>query len=279
MNWLLSNDRIIPRNEASISYLDRGYVFGDGIYEVFRVYKGRMFESELHYKRLERSLREIKLQMPYPIEQLDRYLMQMIEKEQLSEGTVYLQITRGAAPRTHAFPTRNEPVLISYCSPLARPLESMSRGISVITTPDIRWLRCDIKTLNLLPNILAKQTAIEQGVDDVIFHREETVTESSSSNVFAVRNGAIYTHPANNLILHGITRLVIRDLADELRIPFIEEAFLLQDLVSADEVFIASTTSEVTPVITIDGSQVHNGQPGPMVRKLQQAFEARIQLL
>jgi D-alanine transaminase len=238
-----------------------------------------MFESELHYTRLERSLNEIKLQMPYPIEQLDRYLKQMIEKEQLSEGTVYLQITRGAAPRTHAFPARTEPVLISYCSPLARPFESMSRGISVITTPDIRWLRCDIKTLNLLPNILAKQTAINQGVDDVIFHREGTVTESSSSNVFAIRNGSLYTHPANNLILHGITRLVIRDLADELNIPFIEEAFLLQDLVSADEVFIASTTAEITPVITIDGSQVHNGQPGPIVRKLQEAFEARVQLL
>jgi D-alanine transaminase len=152
----------------------------------------------------------------------------------------------------------------------------MNQGITVMTVPDIRWLRCDIKTLNLLPNILAKQTAIDQGVDDVIFHREGTVTESSSSNVFAVRDGVIYTHPANNLILHGITRLVIQELTEELNIPFIEKALQLNELLTADEVFIASTTTELTPVITIDGAPVHDGQPGPVIRQLQKAFENRI---
>lgn len=279
MKLLLTNDRIISREEAAISYLDRGYVFGDGIYEVFRVYKGRMFEGEAHYRRLERSLREVKLQLPYPIEQLDAYLRQLIEAEQLAEGTVYIQITRGVAPRTHAFPAQAEPVLTAYCSELARPYESMTQGIAVVTRPDIRWLRCDIKTLNLLPNIMAKQEALDHGANDVIFHRNGVVTESSSSNVLVVRGGSIYTHPANHLILHGITRLVLIDQAQELSIPFHEEAVQLADLASADEVFLASTTAEITPIVSIDGTPVGNGQRGPIVRRLQQAFQQRIEAL
>jgi D-alanine transaminase len=279
MKLLLSNNRIISRDEATISYLDRGYVFGDGIYEMFRVYKGLMFESEAHYRRLERSLREVKLQLPYSIELLDAYLRQLIEEEQLVEGTVYIQITRGVAPRTHAFPAHAEPVLTAYCSELARPHESMTQGIAVVTRQDIRWLRCDIKTLNLLPNIMAKQDALDHGANDVIFQRSGTVTESSSSNVLVVRGGSIYTHPANNLILHGITRLVLIDLAKELGIPFLEKSVQLEQLAAADEVFLASTTGEITPVVSIDGSPVGSGQRGPIVRMLQEAFQQRIDAL
>lgn len=279
LKLLLANNRIISRDEATISYVDRGYVFGDGIYEVFRVYNGKMFESEPHYRRLERSLNEIRLQLPYSIEQLDMYLLQLINEERLVEGTVYIQITRGVAPRTHAFPLRTEPVITAFCSELTRPYETMSRGIAVVTRPDIRWLRCDIKTLNLLPNVMAKQDALDHGADDVIFHRDGTVTESSSSNVLMVRGGTIYTHPANHLILHGITRLVLIELAQQLGIPFLEQKFTLEELTSADEVFIASTSAEITPVVSIDGSSVGTGQSGPIVQALQEAFQQRIDAL
>ncbi|WP_127580053.1 D-amino-acid transaminase [Paenibacillus koleovorans] len=274
MSWMLQNERIIPRGDAALSYLDRGYCFGDGIYEVIRVYNGRMFESGPHYDRLKRSLREIKLELPNSIDKLNDYLEKLIEADKLDDGIVYLQVTRGVAPRAHAFPPAGtEPVLIAYTSEVSRPFETMHSGIAVITRPDIRWLRCDIKTLNLLPNVLAKQESVEVGSDDVVFHRDGTVTECTASNLLIVRDGSIITHPADNMILHGITRLVIRQLAQHLDIPFVEQPITVDEMMKADEVFLSSTISEVMPIVQIDGVNVGGGQPGPVVRRLQAAFE------
>ncbi|UQZ82736.1 D-alanine aminotransferase [Paenibacillus konkukensis] len=269
----LYQHEFLPKDELRISSDDRGYYFGDGIYEVFRVYNGMLFEPAGHYERLERSARDVRISLPYSIDRLDGLLRQLIELNKLSEGIVYMQITRGAAERTHAFPKQAEPILTAYCSELARPLQALEHGIAAVTADDIRWLRCDLKTLNLLPNVMAKQAALDQGAQDVIFHRSGTVTECSSSNIMIVKDGELRTHPANHLILHGITRAVVLRLAAELHIPAKEEAFTLDDLNNADEVFLSSTTMEITPIVSIDRKPVGSGAPGPVTRKLQSAFE------
>ncbi|MEF3303500.1 D-amino-acid transaminase [Paenibacillus sp. GYB003] len=275
MIWF--DDRFVPESESKVSYLDRGYCFGDGVYEVFRVYAGQVYEGAAHYERLVRSAREIKLRLPYPLEEIERIVLELIERERLRDGSVYLQITRGVAPRAHSFPPADtQPVLLVYASPAKRRVESMRGGIAAITRPDERWLRCDIKSLNLLGSVLAKQEAEEAGADDVILHRDGIVTECSASNVMIVKDGVLLTHPANRLILHGVTRAVVLRLARELGIPAEERPFSLETLRRADEAFLTSTIMEVMPIVAIDGARVGDGAPGPVTRRLQQAYEATI---
>lgn len=276
MIWL--DNRFVPESEATVSYLDRGYYFGDGIYEVLRVYRGQLYEKKAHYERLVRSAEAIRLPLPYTPEQIDDIVAKLLDRENKDDkdGTVYMQITRGAAKRAHGFPAETKPVMLAYFNELARPVQTMQTGIAVITSPDIRWLRCDIKTLNLLGSVIAKQEAIEQGANDVILHRVGTATELSSSNLMIVQDGAVLTHPANHLILHGITRAVVLRLAQEQGISAQERAFTLDELRQADEVFLTSTTMEVTPIVRIDGLPVGGGTLGPVTRRLQQAFEATI---
>ncbi|WP_010499836.1 D-amino-acid transaminase [Paenibacillus elgii] len=272
----LIQDRLVSKEEVRVSPDDRGYYFGDGIYEVFRVYGGKLFEAEAHFKRLERTAAAVRIDLPATSSELKKQLEQLIAANSLIEGTVYLQITRGTAPRAHAIPAEAEPVLMAYTAELKRPVHMMQQGIAVVTMEDIRWLRCDLKTLNLLPNTLAKQHALDQGADDVVLHRSGLVTECSASNVMIVKQGAIITHPADNLILHGITRAVALRLARELGIPVAETPFTLDDLRQADEAFVTGTTIEVTPVISVDGIPVASGSPGPVTRRLQHAFELAI---
>ncbi|WP_248925042.1 D-amino-acid transaminase [Paenibacillus hamazuiensis] len=270
-------NRFMPKNEVAVSPDDRGYYFGDGIYEVFRVYNGRLFEAEAHFERLVRSAEGIRIELPFSKEEIHSILNKLIDMNHISEGTVYMQVTRGAAPRVHPFPAGAKPVLMAYCNEVKRPLQTMRQGIAAVTMEDIRWLRCDLKTLNLLGNVLAKQHALDQGADDVILHRSGTVTECSASNFFIVREGKLLTHPANHLILHGITRMVTLRLAHEFGIPVLEEPFAVQDLRLADEAFITGTTAEITPVVRIDGKPVKDGVPGPITKRLQDAFEQAIQ--
>ncbi|MBU7320702.1 D-amino-acid transaminase [Paenibacillus oleatilyticus] len=272
----LIQDRLVPKEEVRVSPDDRGYYFGDGIYEVFRVYGGKLFEAEAHFKRLERTAAAVRIDLPAASSELKKLLEQLIAANSLIEGTVYLQITRGTTPRAHAFPAQAEPVLMAYTTEVKRPVHMMQQGIAVVTMEDIRWLRCDLKTLNLLPNTLAKQHALDRGADDVVLHRSGLVTECSASNVMIVKQGAVITHPADNLILHGITRAVALRLARELGIPVAETPFTLDDLRQADEAFVTGTTIEVTPVISVDGLPVATGNPGPITRVLQQAFEQAI---
>jgi D-alanine transaminase len=272
-SMMFYKDRFLPKEEVHISPDDRGYYFGDGIYEVFRIYHSALYEKEAHLNRLVRSAQEVKIELPYPIEELAKHLETLVQLEGIAEGTLYVQISRGEAPRAHPFPTDAKPVMMARISEVKRPISTIQTGISAITMEDIRWLRCDIKTLNLLPNILAKQAVLEQGVQDVIFHRSGTVTESSASNVMIVQNGALYTHPANNLILHGITRAVVLRLAHGLGLEVREQPFTLEELMRADEAFITSTTVEVTPITQIDGKPINGGQPGSITRKLQVEFE------
>jgi len=276
---VLFQDRIVSKQEVNISPDDRGYVFGDGIYEVFRIYNGKLYETEAHMQRLLRSAQGVMIELPYAPDALLQRLQELLQRSNIQDGILYMQITRGVAPRAHLIPDGLKPVLYAYCSPLERPLESMQRGISAATVEDIRWHRCDLKTLNLLPNTLARHAAKQRGASEVIMHRDGRVTECSSSNFMIVRDGVLRTHPANQWILHGITRQVVLRLARELSIPVEEEPFTLSDLAQADEAFITGTTTEITPVVEIDGRKVGSGTPGEITLRLQQAFEQTIREL
>jgi D-alanine transaminase len=270
---ILYHDQIVEKESIHISPDDRGYYFGDGIYEVFRVYNGALFAKDAHFSRLQRTAEAVKIQIPYSIPELEAKLEALLLTEQIVEGTVYVQITRGVASRAHPFPLQALPVVYAYCNEVKRPLHTMTQGIRALTIPDIRWLRCNLKTLNLLANVLAKQEALDGGTDEAILHRDGIVTECTASNVMLVKNGVVRTHPANHLILHGVTRAVVLKLAVELNLPIIEEAFDLDELRSADEVFITGTTVEITPVVEIDHRKVADGSIGPITRQLQEAFE------
>ena len=199
-----------------------------------------------------------------------------VEMNNIDNGQVYVQITRGAAERQHQFPTQATSVITGNTKTVERPVESMKSGVTAKFIEDIRWLRCDIKSLNLLGNVLAKQEAYEEGFFEAILHRGETVTEGCSSNMYGFKNGILYTHPANNLILNGITRRVILELCKELDIPVEETAFTKTQALEMDEFFMSSTTSEVMPIVEIGDHKIGQGVPGELTRKLQAAFEARI---
>lgn len=278
MGKMLFNHDIIDSNQAKISFNDRGYQFGDGIYEVIKVYNGNLFTATEHIDRLYRSADEIRLVIPYTKDVLHKMLYDLVEENELMTGHVYLQITRGVSPRNHAFPVElTEPVLIAYTQTGERPVDNHRKGVRAIFVEDIRWLRCDIKSLNLLGNVLAKQKAHEASCYEAIQHRGEIVTEGSSSNIYGIKNGVLYTHPTNQYILNGITRQVVMKCCEELGIQVVEEPFTKEELLQMDEVFLSSTTSEITPIIKIDDSMIDKGKPGDFTRKIQQAFEEKVQ--
>ncbi|MDG0812273.1 D-amino-acid transaminase [Cohnella rhizosphaerae] len=270
------DNAFLPEEDVRISPHDRGYNFGDGIYEVFRVYGGKIFEAEAHFERLRRSAEGLKLALPWGLDGLRAAMTELVERNALSEGTVYLQITRGTAPRNHLFPADTAPSALAYTREVARPVQSMERGISVVTLEDIRWLHCNYKTLNLLANVLAKQEAADRGAADAVLHRDGVVTESSASNVMIVKDGLLITHPADNLILHGVTRAVALRLAQAAEIPYAERPFTLDELYAAEEAFVTGTTVEITPIVAVDGREVGSGKPGPITRRLQREFAAAI---
>lgn len=267
------NGEFVAKDDVNISPDDRGYYFGDGVYEVFRIYGGQLFEVERHMQRLERSASEIQLTLPYERAHMEDIMHRLLAESKLTTGNLYMQITRGEGIRAHAFPKAGQGVMLAYCSEAERPVQAMSQGITAMTIEDIRWLRCDLKTLNLLPNVLAKQAAIDKGAEEAIMHRNGTVTECSASNLMIVKDGTLMTHPANHLILHGVTRAVVLELARQADLDIAETPFTLDQLKAADEAFITGTTAEITPVIQIDGEPVGSGKPGTITRKLQQLFD------
>jgi D-alanine transaminase len=269
-------DRWMSAEEVRISPEDRGYYFGDGVYEVFRVYAGQLYEAEAHFARLEASAAGVRIPLPYPVDVLQERLQELVRRNPLADGTVYLQITRGKAPRNHLFPKQGEPVSMAFCQAVPRPLDAMRRGYRLVSVPDVRWLNCHFKTLNLLANVLAKQQAADQGADDAVLHRNGIVTECSASNIMIVSAGQLLTHPANHLILHGVTRGVVLRLAEQSGIPTLEREFSLEELLSAEEVFLTGTTLEVMPVTHVDDHPIGTGEPGRITNRLQQAFESTL---
>lgn len=278
MKWAILNGEMIERSNAKVDIEDRGNQFGDGIYEVIRIYNGKMFSAEEHFIRFFRSANSIGISPDYTKDQLLGMLEELMKRENLNNGTIYMQVTRGVAPRVHAFPSgKVTPTLSAYTKESERPVENLQSGVKAILLEDIRWLRCDIKSLNLLGNVLAKQKAAEKGCFEAIQHRGQNITEGSSSNIYIVKNGVILTHESNNLILKGITKDVLLKICSENGIPYEERAFTSQELDQADEVFLTSTTAEVMPIIEIDGKKIKEGVPGPLTRKLQALFEAEIE--
>ncbi|SOC36632.1 D-amino-acid transaminase [Ureibacillus acetophenoni] len=277
MSYTLWNDKIVKDEEVLINKEDRGYQFGDGVYEVVKVYNGEMFTVDEHVDRFYVSAEKIGLTIPYTKDKLHKLLHEVVEVNNLGTGHVYFQITRGTAPRVHNFPVGNiQPVLTAYTKENKRPFENFEKGVKATFVEDIRWLRCDIKSLNLLGAVLAKQEAVEKDAYEAILHRGEVITEGSSTNVFGIKDGVLYTHPANNLILKGITRTVVIECANEIGLPVKEESFTKTEALAMDELFVTSTTSEVTPVIRIDDTDINGGKVGEWTRKLQAQFNTKI---
>ena len=273
------NGQFRPKDEVRISPDDRGFLFADGVYEVVRVYRGRPFLMDEHLRRLRYSLGELQIDLPQ-IEALDEVARELIRRNGLAqdEATIYIQVTRGVAARKHAFPSEPPPpTLYVAASPFSPRPETWQAGVAVILVPDVRWARCDIKSLALLPNVLASQAAAEQGAREALFVREGLIAEGAHTNVCAVLDGVLFTHPATHQILAGITRGLVLELCAALGLAYREQAVGVEALGAADEVIIVGTTTEITPVIEVDGRSVGDGRPGPITRRLQGAFRARVE--
>ncbi|GAA0595613.1 D-amino-acid transaminase [Virgibacillus siamensis] len=271
---ILSQTKFTHRDKLRYPFEERGLQFGDGVYEVIRIYKGSYYLLHEHVNRLFRSAEAIKLVLPFSKEEITNLLLDLLQRNDMTaDGKVYLQSTRGSAPREHTFPEDVEANVYAYVQDLPRNHKNLENGVNVITRHDSRWDYCYIKSLNLLPNVLAKQEAKENGCFEAIFHKDGLVTECSSSNAYLVKDGKIYTHPASSSILHGCVRMRVEQFASDLSLPFIENGFSLDDIKDADEMFLSSSTAEVTPIVSVDGAKVGNGTPGKHTRKLQEAYE------
>ena len=275
------NGSFLPRSEARISIEDRGFIFGDGIYEVWRIIRGSPFEPEMHQERLERGLRELEIAIPDDVrsEKLWEIANHLLAENELRdrESTLYVEVTRGAAPRTHYFPPPGTaPTVYIAASPFSPPEQLRLSGAAAITQDDIRWLRCDLKTIQLLPNVLGKQKAVASGAIDSIFVRGGLVTEGTHTSVFAVVDGVLRTHPADHNVLPGVTRAVVLQLAHEFGIPALEAAVPLPELYAASEVFLSGTTNDVLPIVKVDGRPIGTGKPGPIADRLFHGLRGRM---
>lgn len=277
---ILSQDKFVHRDSLNYPFEERSMQFGDGVYEVIRIYNGSYYLLDEHMDRLYRSAKAIKINLDWDKDKLTALLDGLMERNNMTEdGKVYLQVTRGSAPRDHVFPLDVVPNMYAYVVKVPRNTELLSKGVATITHKDIRWEYCFIKSLNLLPNVLAKQEAKDHHCYEAILHKDGLVTECSASNVYLVKNGSIFTHPATENILHGCVRMRVEQFANDLQIPFIEEAFRIEDIGKADELFLTSSTSEVLPIIEVDGQQIADGKPGNITKKLQAAYEKDANIL
>ena len=274
------NGEFLPVEHARLSVLDRGFIFGDGVYEVWRVVDGHLFEHQRHHRRLRSGLRALEITVPEAeIDALEAVAHRLLRENDLTkgEGTFYVEITRGAAPRTHAFPAAGtRPTVFGMVSRFEVPHAARSAGAKAITQPDTRWLHCDIKTVQLLPNVLAKQKAQASGALEAIFVRDGVVTEGTHTSVFAVRKGTVLTHPLGPLILPSITREVVLEIARELTLKVEERPFSSEELFAMDELWVSGTTTDVTPIVEVDGRRIGGGSPGPIAKQIYAALQARL---
>jgi D-alanine transaminase len=267
------NGAYLPEEEAKISIFDRGFIFGDGIYEVSAVLGGKLVDCEAHLARLERSCGEIRLSLPWSKAELVAIHEELIKRNDMDEGGVYLQVSRGAADRDFAFPTDIPPTLVMFTQ--ARNLSqapAARTGIKVVSCPDLRWARRDIKSVNLLGPVLAKQFAAESGAQEAWLVEDGVVTEGASSTAWIVKGKALISRPLSNKVLPGITRKAVLAFLDETGFSFEERSFTLDEALDAEEAFITSANSFVMPVVQIDGHTIHNGAPGPTAIRLREIY-------
>ena len=267
------NGEFLPKEQVHVSPDDRGFLFGDGVYDVTLTYGGRLFRIDDHLQRMANGLKALEI-TGIDVDGLGTVGKELIKRNNLDSYSqaLYLQVTRGVARRTHHFPTTDiPPTVYATISPFARKGDP-EHGAPIITVPDVRWSRCDIKSICLLPNCLANQKAKEQGAHEAFFVRDGAVLEGAASSFFAVFDGVVSTPPLTNYVLPGVTRKVVLELCAKHEIPTRLESVFQQHLLDADELFIAGTTTEVVPVTAVDGIPVGDGKPGPVARKISELF-------
>ncbi|MGZ5602080.1 MAG: D-amino acid aminotransferase [Methylobacter sp.] len=266
------NGQYLPLDEAKVSVMDRGFLFGDGIYEVIPSYSGKLFHFQDHMERLENSLSSIRLTNPHDRKQWLEILTPLLDAN--LDQSIYLQITRGvASKRDHAFPENAAPTVFAMCSNIV-PIENLDAGVKALSVDDSRWELCNVKATTLLANILLRQQAVEKGCAEAILVKDGYVTEGAASNIFAVIDGILITPPMGHEILPGITRNVILKIARENDIPISEDIISLDALKTADEIWLTSSTREIVPVIQLDDEAIANGKPGPIWKAMNQLFQA-----
>jgi D-alanine transaminase len=270
------NGKFMPLEEATIPVLDRGFIFGDGVYEVIPVYSGRAFRLNEHLRRLQASLDGIRLTNPHTAEEWTSLINELIARNAGEDQYLYLHITRGVAKRDHAFPQPPvKPTVFMMSSPLPQPpADLLAAGVSAVTATDNRWLRCDIKAISLLPNVLLRQMAVDAGCAETILIRDDKfMTEGAASNIFVVNNGHLLAPPKDNLMLPGITYDVMLEIATANRIPFQVRKIAKSEIFNADELLLTSSTKEVLPITRVDGKPVGNGKPGPMFARMHSLYQ------
>jgi D-alanine transaminase len=268
------NGAFLPLDEAKVPVLDRGFIFGDGVYEVVPVYSKVPFRLEEHLARLERSLAAVGIRNPYTREQWRGFIAGIVERQSFEDQAVYFQVTRGVAKRDHAFPKEAQPTVFMMSNPLVPPPATVvEAGASAITARDNRWLRCDIKSISLIGNCLLRQLSAEAGAIETILFRDGRLTEASASNVFVVKRGVILSPAKGNLILPGITYDVVVEIAQANKLPIEFGELTEAEVRAADEIWVTSSSKEVVPVVTLDGAKVGDGRPGPVFARMYQLYQ------
>lgn len=276
------NGEWMPLTEAKISVLDRGFIFGDGIYEVVPAYARKPFRLEAHLRRLQRSLAAIHIPSPFDHDQWAALFQETISRNQGEDQFVYIQVTRGVAKRDHAFPVPTvKPTVFAMSTPFVRPGKSQrEEGIAVISLPDERWLHCDIKATALLGNVLARQTAVDRGVTEAVLFRDGFLTEGSASNIWMIKDGVLCAPIKNHLVLEGVRYGLMEEVAERLRIPVQIRRIRQAEITDADELLLTSATKEVLPIVRMDNRSVghpsHAGRPGPLYKKIREAYDRAI---
>lgn len=268
------NGQFMPISKASVPVLDRGFIFGDGVYDVIPVYQRKLFRSEQHLARLARSLAAVGIENIYSKDQWLSIIGRLLEEYDATDQMVYIQVTRGVANRAHAFPPNTKPTVFIMVNALPSPSEEMrEHGVACVSMQDNRWLHCDIKSVSLLGNVLAAQSAAEHGVLETIQFRDGFLTEASASNVWIVKNGTLIGPRKTNLVLEGIRYGLFEELCSEHDIPFETRNITRGEVFDADEVLLSSAAKEILPVTRIDGKQVGNGKPGPLYARLYDFYQ------
>ena len=270
------NGQYLPLEEAKISVLDRGFIYGDGVYELVPVYRRRAFRLPQHLTRLQYSLDGIRLANPQTADEWTSIIALLVARQACDDQGVYLQVTRGVARRDHAFPAGTPATVFMMSNPLATPsAEQVEKGVAVVTADDNRWRRCDLKTISLVGNVLMRQLAADAGALETVMFRDGWLTEASASNVLVVRGGTVVAPPRDNLILPGITCGAVYDFAKEAGMPFDVRPVNRAEALAADEMWLTSSTKEVLAVTTVDGRPFAGGVPGPAFRRMHALFQAR----
>jgi D-alanine transaminase len=269
------NNEFLPIEKATIPVMDRGFLFADGVYDVAAVLNGKLVDNDAHIKRLQRSLNELKIPMPMEFSEIVKNELELVAKNNLQEGLVYIQVTRGTAEREFNYPENIKPniVMFTQSKNITNNLNTKN-GVKAITTPDIRWARRDIKSIALLAQVIAKNEAKDKGAFEAIMHEDGIVTEGSSSNIFIIKDGKIITRNLSNKILHGITRAAVLSLAKAANLEIEERAFTIEEIYNSDECFLTSATNFVLGIIDVDGKKISDGKVGKYTGNLFEIYLA-----